>query len=104
MSVTFFLWACLALPLTATAQLVDIPDLNLRAAVEAALGKASGATITTDEMATLKHLDASDAGIHDLNGLEAATNLTRLDLGQQLNSGYIGVGGLNSVAKTGALG
>ena len=67
----------LILPLTATAQIVNIPDLNLRAAVETALGKVSGATITTDEMATLVRLDASDAGIHDLNGLEAATNLTR---------------------------
>ena len=34
MSVTFFLLMYLILPLTATAQIVNIPDLNLRAAVE----------------------------------------------------------------------
>ena len=31
---TFFLLVYLALPLTATAQVVNIPDLNLRAAIE----------------------------------------------------------------------
>ena len=36
-----------------TAQTVNIPDANLRAAIESALGKASGATITAAEMATL---------------------------------------------------
>ena len=92
MSVTFFLLMYLILPLTATAQIVNIPDLNLRAAVETALGKVSGATITTDEMATLTRLDASDAGIHDLNGLEAAINLTELQLGN------------NSIADISALG
>ena len=39
---TFFLLMYLALPLTATAQVVNIPDPNLRAAIEKALGKASG--------------------------------------------------------------
>ena len=32
---------------------VDIPDPNLRAAIEKALGKGAGTTITADEMATL---------------------------------------------------
>ena len=79
---TFFLLMCLALPLTATAQVVDIPDPNLRAAVEAALGKASGATITVNEMARLTRLEARNAGIRDLTGLEHATNLTHLLLGE----------------------
>ena len=77
---TFFLLMFLTLPLTATAQLIDIPDPNLRAAVEATLGKASGATITADEMATLTNLEAQNANISDLTGLEHATNLTFLDL------------------------
>ena len=72
---------CLTLPLAATAQVVDIPDLNLRAAIEEALGKASGATITVDEMARLPHLTARGANITNLTGLEFAANLTSLDLG-----------------------
>ena len=59
---------------------VAIPDVNLRAAIEAALGKATGAPITQAEMATLDSLAASDADITDLTGLEFAVNLTWLDL------------------------
>ena len=72
---------CLTLPLAATAQVVDIPDPNLRAAIENALGKASGATITAADMAKLTRLKARNANISDLTGLEHATNLTRLNLG-----------------------
>ena len=79
---TFFLLICLTLPPPVTAQIVNIPDANLRTAIEKALGKASGATITADEMATLPRLDAREAGISDLTGLEGATNLTKLDLGE----------------------
>lgn len=64
-----------------SAQTVSIVDFNLRAAVEDALGKAPGASITTTEMATLTELDARNADITDLTGLEAATTLERLDLG-----------------------
>ena len=78
---TFFLLICFALPSAATAQVVDIPDTNLRAAIENALGKAAGAPITADEMATVTRLEAQEVGIHNLTGLENATNLTRLHLG-----------------------
>ena len=50
---TFFLLMCLTLTLPATAQVVDIPDPNLRAAVEKALGVTPGTPITADEIATL---------------------------------------------------
>ena len=50
---------------------VDIPDTNLRAAIEKALGKASGATITTEDIAYLTRLSALFANISDLTGLEA---------------------------------
>ena len=59
---------------------VTIPDANLRAAIEAALSKANGATITKGEMSTLFRMEASDASIHDLTGLEFATNLIDLKL------------------------
>ena len=78
---TLCLLIFLTLPLTATAQVVDIPDPNLRAAIETALGKASGDPITADEMAALTRLEAPNANISDLTGLEAATNLTTLNLG-----------------------
>ena len=81
----------LTLPLTAMAQVVDIPDPNLRAAIEDALGKTSGDTITVAEMAKLTHLEARNANISDLTGLEHATNLKTLALG------YGEVGNSNAV-------
>ena len=59
---------------------INIPDANLRAKIEATLGKASGAPITIAEMASLTQLDASNAGIRVLTGLECAINLTWLNL------------------------
>ncbi len=63
------------------AAVVAIPDAKLQAAIEVALGKASGAAITEAEMKTLTRLDAPNANIRDLTGLEFAINLTRLNLG-----------------------
>ncbi len=59
---------------------VAIPDGNLRWAIEAALGKASGAPITAYDMEALRRLDVQDAGISDLTGLEFAPNLESLKL------------------------
>ena len=59
---------------------VYIPDPNLRAVIEEALGKTSGDPITAEEMATLENLFrlADSKGIKDLTGLEYATNLKYL--------------------------
>ena len=82
--------ACVTLffvfPLMTVAQTVNIPDANLRAAVEKALGKTSGATITAAEMATLTHLEAHDVGIRDLTGLAFATNLEEIRCNNNLIS------------------
>ena len=59
---------------------VDIPDPNLRTAIEKALGKVPGDTIIASDMENLARLAASDAGIMNLTGLEFATNLTVLRL------------------------
>ncbi len=67
--------------------LADIPDDNLRAAVGDALGKAKNEAILRSDMANLTHLDARNAGINDLTGLEAATNLTGLNLGAEYVEG-----------------
>ena len=58
---------------------VNIPDPNLRAAVETALGKADGDPITPSEIAALTRLEEPEAGVRNLTGLEHATNLTYLD-------------------------
>ncbi len=79
---------------------VSIPDANLRAAIEAALGKASGAPITKAEMATLTSLFRENEGfegIRDLTGLEFATNLTRLNLGHNQLTDISALSGLTSL-------
>ena len=79
---------------------VDIPDENLRAAIETALGKASGAPITRAEMASLTRLEAPDSDISDLTGLEFATNLSRLDLGEKYvaGAGYVNSNNISNLA------
>ena len=56
-------------------RLVDIPDPNLRAAIEEALGTR---TIRPDVMATLITLKAGNKGVSNLAGLEYAINLEEL--------------------------
>ena len=64
----------------ASAQVVNMPDANLRAAVRDALGLGSNARITKQKMRELTELRAPNSQIRDLTGLEHATQLTRLDL------------------------
>ena len=69
---------------------VIIPDPKLRFAIEKALGKTSGATITPADMLKLTELspvalgiqllDGKRWGVKDLTGLGFAANLTELDL------------------------
>ena len=66
---------------------VSIPDTNLREVVRNALGKSPSAPITMTDMTSLTALDASNRNIRELVGLEAATNLTELNLtGNPLSS------------------
>ena len=78
-------------------ELVAIPDANLRAVIEAALNKASGASITPAEMATLTRLEARDKVIQDLTGLEFATGLTHLYLSENVISDVSALAGLTSL-------
>ena len=59
---------------------ISIPDVNLRATVESALGKPAGTLITAADMERLTHLVADEKGIRDLTGLQYATNLERIEL------------------------
>ena len=88
---------CFSIPLMATAQTVDIPDPNLRAAIGRNLGKASADVITAADMATLIDFDAPNTNITDLTGLEHATNLRSLDLGAEFVQ-VLGVVNSNSIS------
>ena len=73
---------------------VYIPDPNLRTAIEEALGKAIAETITVAEIEGLGRLDARKRGIQDLTGLQLATNLKRLPLGDNQISDLSPIAGL----------
>ena len=90
----FSVTVCLMFPLTTSAQDVNIPDANLRAAIAEALEKAPDASITRAEMGTLRRLEAEDVGIRNLNGLEAATNLEEVRLNHNLISDLLPLAGL----------
>ena len=66
----------------AFAQVVHIPDPNLRHAVSEALNLTAGAPITHADMRQLTSLNAASRQITELAGLEYATNLTELRLGE----------------------
>ena len=77
---------------------VYIPDVNLRAVIEEALGKASGAPITAEEMATLVDLRTAEGkDISDLTGIEFATNLRILDIGGNSISDLSPLAGLTNL-------
>ena len=58
-----------------------VPDANLRAALESALGRNPRDAITADDLATLTVLDARNSNVSDLIGLEHTTRLIDLSLG-----------------------
>ena len=62
---------------------INIPDSNLRAAIEEALSKTPVDVITTEDMVTLKKLIAKSKEISSLIGLEFATNLGSPNPSQQ---------------------
>ena len=65
---------------TVSAQVVDIPDPNLRKAVRETLALPDESPLTRLVMKQLTRLDASNNQIKDLTGLKHATNLIRLSL------------------------
>ncbi len=84
----------LIFPPMTSAQTVNIPDANLRAAIVEALGKAPNARITRDEMTRLTHLEAHNADISDLTGLEFATELQEIRCNNNLISDISPLAGL----------
>ena len=80
-----------------TTQVVVVPDPNLRAAIESALGIASGGAITVEQMATLTTLEAHDSIISNLTGLEYAANLSYLVLSRNNISDISALTGLTNL-------
>ncbi len=78
---------------------VDIPDSNLLAALNAALGQSADAAITPAQMAGLTTLDASERGISDISGLEGATGLTTLDLSFNEITGSVDLSALTALTS-----
>ena len=78
---------------------IDIPDSNLRAAIAEAIGLPPNTPIIRGNMATLTELDARNANISDLTGLEGATNLRTLDLGGNSVSDISAVAGLTNLIR-----
>ena len=63
-----------------TSTVIEVPDRNLRAALEAEFGKEEDEPITVGEMASLTSFAATGTRILSIRGLEHATNLTELSL------------------------
>ena len=78
---------------------VDIPDPNLRTVTETTLGKAEGKPIAPTEMTTLTRLEAPEAGISNLSGLEGATNLRGLNLWRNSVSNLSPLAGLTKLTE-----
>ena len=76
---------------------MDIPDPNLRAALETTLRGAPDNLIVSAEIATLTRFEAPHVGIRNLTGLEDATNLTVLDLAGNNISDISPVAGLTKL-------
>ena len=94
---------------------VSIPDTGLRGALETALGKSSGETITQLDMARLSGtLSSRELGVSDPTGIEHAVNLHALDLRSNSISDVSALGTLtwldslfldgNSISDVSALG
>ena len=62
--------------------IVEVPDPNLKQAVRDALSLPAGVSLTQGHMLQLIDLNALDSGITDLTGLEYATELGVLKLGE----------------------
>ena len=104
-----FLLVCLTLPLTTTAQVVDIPDGNLALSIAHALNPLfppDESALTVADMERLTALQqpvlASDRygeSISDLTGLEFATNLTHLHLNNLSISDLSPLSGLTNLVS-----
>ena len=99
--ITLSILPTLVLGSAAFAQVVEIPDPNLRAAIQDALNIPHGAPITRDAMLNLVRFDAGnrdgDSDIASLSGLEYAANLEDLALPHNSFSDISPIAGLTKL-------
>jgi len=76
---------------------VLIPDANLRASLESALGKSAGDPMTAEELAGLTSLRVNSRSIANLAGLEHATGLTELAIARNGLSDISALSGLTAL-------
>ena len=88
-------------PICAFAQIVEIPDRNLRRALRETLNLPDEIPITQPEMLRLKRLEAPDRQIANLTGLEYASNLKWLRLQRNNISDIKPLSGLNQLEGLG---
>lgn len=62
-------------------QEVNIPDENLKAAINQQLGQTENSKITTENLSTITTLNANNRNIKSLEGLQYCVNLTKLVIG-----------------------
>ena len=94
--VIFFVFSCLT-PHIASAQVVNVPDPNLAAALREVFGLAPNAPITRQDMQRLIGFEAINRQIRDLTGLEHAPQLRALDLGDNQISDIRPLAGLTQL-------
>src|SRR6267142_6132858 len=80
------------------AQVVNIPDPQLEAAIRTAINKPSG-PITVTDMQSMTNLPASGRAITNLTGLDKATNLRTNDLGFNQVSDLTPITGLTNLTQ-----
>ncbi len=80
---------------------VDIPDPNLRAAIVEAIGLPPSTPIVRGHLENLTDLEANNANISDLTGLEAATKLRSLLLEKNNISDFSAIAGLTNLKRLG---
>jgi hypothetical protein len=77
------------------AKTVDMPDNNLRAAINRMLGRGAMDAIRASDLLSLNSLDLSGTTVRDLTGLQFATNLTHLNLGRNKFGSLLPIAGLS---------
>ncbi len=82
MKVSIFCVALVIIPLCLSAEVLHIPDANLERVLREALNVPAGTPIMEADMRQLTALNAAARQITNLTGLEHATNLTELRLGE----------------------
>ena len=82
---------------------VTIPDADLRAAINYAMGRNGMDAITQGDMLNLASLSASGYGISDLTGLQYATNLAYLDVRNNNISDFTVLSGLTDLTPSNKL-